>query len=358
MMARADYAVVGDLHEVIPALIAIAVAGGIIGSVRIYRAKVTRRVQHPGSGFTQGLLAEPGDVAVESTGQYGISALRRYRLGSADFLAQAALPAEFYGEGICQVGDSIWQLTWRERKALRWDAATLTLRDVVGYNRDGWGICATGDGPSAEVVTSDGTSELVRRDPETLAPREVVRVRHAGARLRWLNDLAWSGGRVWANIACTTTLAGIDLASGEVTDLVDASPAADRFLAHPQFIMNGIAALRPEAGAGCDPGEFLLTGKGWKWIRQVRLVPAPGRVTPSRLLENAGRIYSLRLGLVVAVPVGRAVRGTPTLAARRNPRHPDPGQGGPPGCPREDHPGCPRRHHRGCCQRCRCGYRG
>ena len=32
-----------------------------------------------------------------------------------------------------------------------------------------------------EVITSDGTSELVRRDPVTLEPREVVQVRCAGA---------------------------------------------------------------------------------------------------------------------------------------------------------------------------------
>ena len=89
----------------------------------------------------------------------------------------------------------------------------------------------TGDGPGAEVVTSDGTSELVRRDPGTLQPREVIMVRHGKARVRWLNDLAWSAGKVWANVACTTTLAGIDLATGEVTDLVDASAAADRFVA-------------------------------------------------------------------------------------------------------------------------------
>ena len=281
--------------------------------MRIHRVKVLRRVPHPGQGFTQGLLAEPGDVVLESTGQYGISALRRYKLGERDFLAQAALSAELFGEGICRVSDSIWQLTWRERKALRWDADSLALREVITFNREGWGICATGAGPDAEVVTSDGTSELVRRDPQTLEPREVVMVRHGKVRFRWLNDLAWSGGRVWANVACTPALAGIDLATGEVTDLVDASAAADRFVSNPQYIMNGIAALPkagetgseagqtgpkagqagPKAGqAQLEPDEFLLTGKGWKWIRQVRLVPAPGRLTPDRLLENAGRFYS------------------------------------------------------------------
>ena len=61
-------------------------------------------------------------------------------------------------------------------------------------------------------------------------------------------------------------LAGIDLATGEVTDIVDAGAAAERHWRDPQAFMNGIAALG-------RPGEFLLTGKGWRSIRQVRLDP-------------------------------------------------------------------------------------
>ena len=47
---------------------------------RFHRLKVLRRLPHPGQGFTQGLLAEDGTVW-ESTGQYGQSTVRRYRLG-------------------------------------------------------------------------------------------------------------------------------------------------------------------------------------------------------------------------------------------------------------------------------------
>jgi glutamine cyclotransferase len=146
--------------------------------------------------------------------------------------------------------------------ALRWDAQTLELAGRVRYNREGWGICA-GDG---SVLTSDGSSELVRRDPQTLAPQEVIYVRLDGHRVLGLNDLAWSAGTVWANVAGTHYLAGIDPASGEVTDIVNARSAAERH-PDPQAILNGIAAL-PE------PGELLLTGKGWRWIRRVRLKPS------------------------------------------------------------------------------------
>jgi glutaminyl-peptide cyclotransferase len=248
--------------------------------------EVVRRLPHVGGGFTQGLIAEPRGIVLESSGLYGRSELRRYRLGGDSFEACAKLPEEYFGEGICAVGTSLWQLTWRERKALRWDAASLTLGDVISYNREGWGICAT----DRDVVTSDGTSELIRRDLDTLTPLEVIKVRCEGNRVRGLNDLAWFGGLVWANVACTTAIVGIDLATGEVTDLVDASAAAERHLGDLQAIMNGIAA--PLGAPMAPPGaaaEFMLTGKGWRWIRQVRLVPARGKPRAERLLADAGR---------------------------------------------------------------------
>ena len=225
--------------------------------MRTWRAEVVRRLAHPGQGFTQGLITD-GATVWESTGLYGQSALCRYPLGTARAERRAALPAELFGEGICRSGDVIWQLTWRERVALRWDARTLELTGRVPYNREGWGICAA-DG---YLVTSDGTSELVRRDLD-LAPLGVIYVRCAGRRVLGLNDLAWSAGTIWANVAGTHYLAGIDPDSGEVTDIVDARPAAERHPGDPQAIMNGIAAL-PELGGpdrGARPGSSCSPGR-------------------------------------------------------------------------------------------------
>ncbi|MGO8890018.1 MAG: glutaminyl-peptide cyclotransferase [Streptosporangiaceae bacterium] len=245
--------------------------------MRTWRTGVIRRVAHPGRGFTQGLIADDGMVW-ESTGLYGESALSRYQLGAREVEQRAPLAAELFGEGICRFDDVIWQLTWQDRIALRWDARTLELIDQVPYNREGWGICAA-DG---YVVTSDGSSELVRREPWTLDPQEVIQVRCAGRRVLGLNDLAWSAGTIWANVAGTHYLAGIDPDSGEVTDIVNARAAAERHLSQPQAIMNGIAALPA-------PGEFLLTGKGWRSIRHVRLKPAREGDSRRRLLSGLSR---------------------------------------------------------------------
>ncbi len=188
------------------------------------------------------------------------------------------LSGELFGEGICRAGAEIWQLTWQDRVALRWDAGTLELLDRVPYNREGWGMCAA-DG---YIVTSDGSSELVRRDLWTLEPQAVIHVRCAGRRVPGLNDLAWSGGAIWANVAGTHYLAGIDPDSGEVSHVVSARAASERHLGNPQAIMNGIVAL-PAAG------EFLLTGKNWRSIRHVRLMPAREGAATERVLAGLSR---------------------------------------------------------------------
>jgi glutaminyl-peptide cyclotransferase len=214
----------------------------------------------------------------ESTGGYGVSALCRYPLGASQPDQRAEVPAEFFAEGICRVGEVIWQLTWRERVALKWDAATLELIERVPFNREGWGMCAA-DG---YVVTSDGSSELVRRDPQTLQPQSIIHVRSAGERVQGLNDLAWSAGTIWANVAGTHYLAGVDPDSGTVTDIVNARKAGERHIGDPQAIMNGIAALPAE-------GEFLLTGKGWRSIRHVRLKLDRDKAALERVLGGLAR---------------------------------------------------------------------
>lgn len=242
--------------------------------MQTWRTAVDRRLTHPGRGFTQGLIVADGTVW-ESVGGYGTSALCRYRLGDAKVRERVPLPDGLFGEGICRAGAVIWQLTWRERVALRWDAGTLELTGQVPYNREGWGLCAADD----YLVSSDGSSELVRRDPLTLRPLSVLQVRCAGQRVPGLNDLAWSGGTIWANVAGPNYLAGIDPESGQVTDIVDARRAAERHVGDAQAIMNGVAAL-PQSRS------FLLTGKGWRKMRQVRLRPARAGRAQERLLSG------------------------------------------------------------------------
>jgi glutaminyl-peptide cyclotransferase len=200
-----------------------------------------------------------GTTIWESTGLYGQSSLRRYELGAREPEQSAPVAPDLFAEGICHAGDHLWQLTWQERVALRWDPQTLKLLDTVPYNREGWGICVVGD----RVVTGDGSSELVWRDPRMLQPLGVMKVRLAGERLDGLNDLDWFGGRIWANVWPKPLIAGIDPASGEVTEVVDASAVRERIPGDRDAVMNGMVV--PTAG------EMLITGKRWRFLHHVRL---------------------------------------------------------------------------------------
>jgi glutamine cyclotransferase len=245
-----------------------------VAGVRYHRLKVLRRMPHPGHGFTQGLILDDGTVW-ESTGGYGQSALWRYQPGADAPEDGAPLPPELFGEGICRAGPYLWQLTWQERLALRWNPQRLVAPDIVPYNREGWGICAA----AGQVLTSDGSSELVRRDPGTLEPLGIVLVRLDGERVAGLNDLAWAAGRIWANVLGRPCLLGIDPDSGEVTDIVDAGAVMERHRGDPEAVLNGIAAL-PEVG------EFLLTGKRWRSLYHVRLVHGRAHRRTARLLAG------------------------------------------------------------------------
>ena len=79
----------------------------------------------------------------ESGGQYGMSVLRRYELGAADGGRGGGVAAGAVRRGNLPGGREHLQLTWRERVALRWDAATLQIAEKVPFNREGWGICAS-----------------------------------------------------------------------------------------------------------------------------------------------------------------------------------------------------------------------
>ena len=64
--------------------------------------------------------------------------------------------------------------------------------------------------------------------------------------------------------------------------MVNARQAQERHIGDAQAIMNGIAALPAQ-------GEFLLTGKGWRSIRHVRLKLDRDKSALDRVLAGQGR---------------------------------------------------------------------
>jgi glutamine cyclotransferase len=216
---------------------------------------------HDPKAFTQGLEID-GDILYEGTGLTGASSVRASRLATGAELARTELPAPYFGEGITLAGTTLWQLTWHDGVAIARDPATLAERGRVSYDGEGWGLCAG----AGRLIMSDGTDRLTFRDPATFAPTGSIELTsHNGARLNELECAA--DGSVYANDWPTDTILRIDPDSGAVLGTADAAgllPATERAEADA---LNGIAQL-----PGTD--RFLITGKNWPTMFEVRFAPA------------------------------------------------------------------------------------
>ena len=223
--------------------------------VREWRTEVVATYPHDGKAFTQGLELRDG-MLYEGTGRYGSSWITVSDFPSGTVRERVDLEPELFGEGITLVGDTIWQLTWRNGVALLRDRASLSEIRRVRYQGEGWGICyQSGEN---RLVMSDGTNRLSFRDPESFRAVGSVAVTLRGRPLSRLNELECVGDSVWANVYGRNELVRIDPDSGEVTDVVRVP------MVHREGVLNGIAAI-----PGTD--ELLITGKNWPTMYRVRL---------------------------------------------------------------------------------------
>jgi glutaminyl-peptide cyclotransferase len=226
-----------------------------------FRLRVVRVYPHDPRAFTQGLLFLDGKL-YESTGLYARSSIRRVDLASGQVELEAQLPAELFGEGLAQVGQRLFQLTWKNGKALVWDLARLTKDREFTYEGEGWGLCFDG----RHLVMSDGSDKLTVRNPTTFAKEGELRVRLAGQPLANLNELECVGGAIFANVWQDNHIARIDANSGNVTAWIDASGLLDANESAGADVLNGIAELP-------STGHLLVTGKLWPHLYEVEVVP-------------------------------------------------------------------------------------
>ncbi|MFJ2753622.1 glutaminyl-peptide cyclotransferase [Streptomyces sp. NPDC087297] len=231
--------------------------------------EVLETLPHDSGAFTQGLEMYAGRL-YESTGVPGQSSVRVGAPGQTP-VVHVRLEDSLFGEGITVVGRTMWQLTWRNRVAIERNSETLAELRRVPYAGEGWGICYQSH--RRRVVTSDGSAELIYRDPETLKEIGRISVADYGRPIARLNELECVGDTVYANVWGTTTIAKIDGTTGQVVAVVDAAPI---FNADTRAgILNGIAAV-----PGTD--QFLITGKYWSSMFRVRFVRQTGTNSPDR----------------------------------------------------------------------------
>ena len=229
------------------------------------RVEVIKRYPHQKDAFTQGLLWHDGRI-YESTGGKGESSLREVELATGEVVRRLDSDPKVFAEGLALVGDLLYQITWRDGRAFVLRRADFEPVREHTYGGEGWGLCHDGE----LLVMSDGSDQLVFRDPDSFAIRHAVRVTLEGAPVTRLNELECVDGAVWANIWREERIVRIDPRDGRVTAVVDASGLLTAAERRGTDVLNGIAWM-PETG------HFLLTGKRWPWLFEVELVKEDDR---------------------------------------------------------------------------------
>ena len=221
---------------------------------------------HDTSSFTQGLLWFDG-LLYESTGLRGQSVLRIIDLPTGRVLQETEADPRHFGEGLAQVDNRLIWLTWQAGTAGVYHRDTLEATGGFSYDGEGWGLCFDG----TRLVMSDGSSTLTFRHPDTFEVLGSVPVVDTnGHSVNLINELECVGTQVWANVWLTNRIVIIDPASGAVIAEAD---MAGIISPHPASgdgnnVLNGIA-YRP------DTGTFLITGKRWPTIFEVRFESQP-----------------------------------------------------------------------------------
>ncbi len=227
--------------------------------VERYKIEVVKAYPHDTGSYTQGLFWHDGSL-YESTGLNGKSTFRKVDLQSGKALTKLPFNRKYFVEGSVILVDKLYILTWTNKVIFIYDANTLEYLSTYSYPREGWGL--TTDGKS--LISSDGSSRIYFLTPELKFERS-INVTLNGRAVRYLNELEWIDGRIWANVYTTDTIVIINPDTGIVEATVDCDGLLpERLRTSDTDVLNGIAVD--------SEGRIFLTGKNWPELYEVKLV--------------------------------------------------------------------------------------
>lgn len=228
--------------------------------VREYRLEVLAEYPHDETSYTQGLFFQDGKM-YESTGQFGESTFREVNMQTGEAVRRMDFSDEYFVEGSVMFEGNLYILTWTNRKAFIYDAETLKYKSTWSYPREGWGITTDGK----RLIASDGSANLYFMD-KNFAPEKKLTVRLEGRPVRFLNELEYIDGRIWANVYTSDTIVIINPKDGNVEGIIDCSGLLPKKLYKPSTdVLNGIAYDEKS-------DKIYLTGKNWPKLYEVRIV--------------------------------------------------------------------------------------
>ena len=229
-------------------------------TVKEYKLEVVAEYTHDTDSYTQGLFFHNGKM-YETTGLNGKSTLRLVDMQTGKPLKKLDFDKKYFLEGSVVLGENLYILTWENRVAFIYDADTMEYKSSWTYPREGWGITTDG----RQLIASDGSANLYFMDGDFKLDRKVT-VTFDDRPVRWLNELEYIDGKIWANIYTTDEIAIINPKNGKVEGVVDCRGLLPNRLRKPSTdVLNGIA-FNP------DDGRIYLTGKNWPKLYEIKII--------------------------------------------------------------------------------------
>ena len=227
--------------------------------VKEYRLEVVAEYPHDTGSYTQGLFFHDGQM-YESTGLHGKSTFRKVDVETGEALEKLNFDKKYFVEGSVIWNGNLYILTWESRVAFVYDAETLEYKSSWKYTREGWGITTDGK----HLIASDGTANLYFMD-ENFAQKKKVLVTIEDRPVRFLNELEYIDGKIWANVYTADEIVIIDPKDGRVEGVIDCRGLLPKELRTPDTdVLNGIAYDE-------KTGKIYLTGKNWPKIYEIKL---------------------------------------------------------------------------------------
>jgi glutamine cyclotransferase len=221
---------------------------------------VVKSYPHDTSSYTQGLTVYK-DELYEGTGNYGRSELRRVDLSTGNPLQKIRLEDKYFGEGITILRDTVYQLTWQERKVFVYTLPDFKKIKTFDVNFEGWGI--THDGTN--LIVSNGSGEIFFYRPQDFTLLRSQIVTEAGSPSFNLNELEYIDGFLFANQYTNPYLLKIDPNNGEVVGKADLTETWNRNKSlNPRAdVPNGIAY-------DSKSKKIYITGKWWPELYEIQ----------------------------------------------------------------------------------------
>ncbi|MFQ3324469.1 MAG: glutamine cyclotransferase [Pseudomonadales bacterium] len=225
-----------------------------------FTVEIDAKYSHPNRAFTQGIIVDDG-IIIESSGRYNKSFVQSYHVGDNAAVKLKRLPGHYFGEGLEKLADEIFVLTWKERSVLVLNANDFSLQRKMRYQGEGWGLTTEG----MYLVMSNGSNIITFRNKENFNIVRQIAVTDKAGPVKFLNELEWIEGKLYANIWQQDLLVVIDPKNGRVIQRIDLSPLRAQLDNKQADVINGIAW--DEANK-----KLYLTGKLWPWLFSVSIV--------------------------------------------------------------------------------------